>query len=170
MKYPTSEERTPVADGGAETNRPAKLRRAELKDLCAIRACALDAYTKYVGRIGKEPAPMVADFEALVQRRVVFVAVDKDEAVMGFIVFYPRGDHLHLENVAVLTAHQGKGVGKALIGFCETEARNCGHGAVELYTNAKMTENLRLYPRLGYAEVDRREEDGFNRVYFRKPI
>ena len=33
-----------------------------------------------------------------------------------------------------------------------------------------MTENLELYPRLGYREVDRREEDGFSRVFFRKRL
>jgi hypothetical protein len=33
-----------------------------------------------------------------------------------------------------------------------------------------MTDNLSLYPHLGYAEVDRRTEDGFNRVYFEKDL
>ena len=37
-------------------------------------------------------------------------------------------------------------------------------------TNEKMTENLTLYPRLGYCEVARRTEDGFNRVYFQKTL
>jgi len=33
-----------------------------------------------------------------------------------------------------------------------------------------MTENLSIYPHLGYIEVDRREEDGFSRVYFEKRL
>ena len=33
-----------------------------------------------------------------------------------------------------------------------------------------MTENLALYPRLGYCEIDRREEAGFSRVFYRKEI
>jgi hypothetical protein len=33
-----------------------------------------------------------------------------------------------------------------------------------------MTENLACYPRHGYAETHRAEQDGFNRVFFRKPI
>ena len=33
-----------------------------------------------------------------------------------------------------------------------------------------MTENLSFYPRMGYAEVDRRHEDGFDRVFFEKPV
>jgi hypothetical protein len=33
-----------------------------------------------------------------------------------------------------------------------------------------MTENLRLYPSLGYDLIDRRREHGFDRVYFRKSL
>jgi hypothetical protein len=33
-----------------------------------------------------------------------------------------------------------------------------------------MTDNLGLYPRLGYEEFDRRREDGFDRVYFSKAL
>ncbi len=93
-----------------------------------------------------------------------------DAQVRGFIVFYPRGDHLHLENVAVSVRFQGMGVGRKLIGFCEDTARAQGFERVELYTNEKMTENLDLYPRLGYRETERRREDGFNRVFFSKDI
>jgi len=33
-----------------------------------------------------------------------------------------------------------------------------------------MTENLKYYPKFGFIEVDRRIEDGFNRVYMSKPL
>ena len=41
---------------------------------------------------------------------------------------------------------------------------------MDLYTNAKMRENLSLYPRLGWTEVARRTEDGFEHVYFEKSV
>lgn len=59
---------------------------------------------------------------------------------------------------------------KKLIGFCETVARLRGLTAVRLYTNEKMIENLSIYPKLGYIETGRRVENGFNRVYFEKPL
>lgn len=77
---------------------------------------------------------------------------------------------MHLENVAVAPECQGHGLGKRLIGHCEQTARALGCAAVELYTNEKMTENLSLYPAMGYVETGRRREDGFNRVYFRKIV
>jgi hypothetical protein len=33
-----------------------------------------------------------------------------------------------------------------------------------------MTENLAYYPRHGYAETLRAEQDGLRRVFFRKPV
>ena len=113
---------------------------------------------------------MVADFKAQIAAGDIYVATDDDGVLQGLIVFYPEEQHMLLENVAVLPSAAGRGIGKSLIGFCEEEARRRGFSAVHLYTNEKMTENLSIYPRLGYAEVARRTEDGFNRVFFEKPL
>ena len=145
------------------------IRPARAGDRAAIQACAEAAYAPYVERIGRKPAPMVADFGAQIATGQVHVLVEAGE-IRGFAVFYPRGDHLHLENVAVDPGCHGRGCGRRLIAFVEGEARRLGLSAVELYTNEKMTENLKLYPKLGYREVDRREEEGFRRVFFRKSL
>ena len=145
------------------------IREAVLSDLDGVRDCARQAYALYVPRMGKEPAPMVADFEVQIRAGRLHVA-ELDGEVAGFVVFYPRGDHFHVENVAVLPSAQGKGIGKALLGLAEDEARRLGLPAVELYTNVKMVENQAFYPALGYLETDRREEDGFSRVFYRKEL
>ena len=49
-------------------------------------------------------------------------------------------------------------------------ARRALLGSVYLCTHEKMTENLSMYPKLGYVEVGRRTENGFNRVYFEKTL
>ena len=143
------------------------IRPARDADCDAVRACAEAAYAPYVERIGRKPAPMVADFAAQIAAGQVRVLVEDGE-ICGFTVFYPRGDHLHLENVAVHPSQYGRGHGQRLLAFVEQEALRLGLAAVELYTNEKMEKNLILYPRLGYQEVGRREEDGFRRVFFRK--
>ena len=112
---------------------------------------------------------MVADFASSIATGHVRVAVDGDR-LMGYAVFYPRGDHLHLENLAVFPRDQGRGIGRALIAHMEEETRRLGLSAVDLYTNEKMTENLELYPRLGFVKTGCRREAGFNRVYFRKDL
>ncbi len=147
------------------------IRPARESDLDAVRRCAASAYGKYVVRIGREPAPMGADFAAALATGSLFVAEGETPGdIAGFVVFYPRGDHVHLENVAVDPPRQGCGLGRELIAFAERRASERGFGRIELYTHAKMSENLALYPRLGYREFDRRIENGFDRVYFRKNL
>lgn len=146
------------------------IRQAVGGDADAIRRCAAEAYGRYVPRIGRKPAPMMANFVEQIAARQVHVAVDGNDDVLGFIAFYPKDDHVFLEGVAVFPHAAGRGIGKALIAYCEAAASAQGIGAVHLYTNEKMTENLLIYPRLGYTEVDRRTEDGFNRVYFVKRL
>lgn len=143
------------------------IRKARHSELDQVEACAVAAYSRYIERIGKAPAPMVADFAASIENETLYVIAD-DEKICGFVVFYARDDHVHLENVALDPLSQGQGLGMRLIEFVEQRARADGYARVELYTNAKMTENLGLYPRLGYQQFDRRIEDGFDRVYFRK--
>ena len=75
-----------------------------------------------------------------------------------------------LRNKVVLITGGSEGIGKALVQFCEATALSQGLGSVSLYTNAKMTANLAIYPRLGYVEVGRRSEAGFDRVYFEKNL
>lgn len=146
------------------------IRQATAKDEPQIRECAEQAYARYVHLIGRKPAPMVADFAAQIADGDGFVATDDQDGVLGFNVFYAKGRHMLLENVAVFLRAAGRGVGKELVRFCENAARERGLGSVQLYTNEKMTENVSIYPRLGYAELGRRTEDGFNRVYFDKVL
>ncbi len=146
-----------------------EIRKATRFDIPEIETCAVAAYTLYVERIGREPAPMVADFAASISKGHLYIA-QEDGQVVGFVVFYPAQDHVHLENVAVAPAFQNRGIGTKLIRFVERKARQDGYARIELYTNARMTENLELYPRLGYEQFDRRVEDGFDRVYFRKTL
>ncbi|KAA2317118.1 GNAT family N-acetyltransferase [Pseudooceanicola sediminis] len=146
------------------------IRTARPSDEPDIRSCAEQAYARYVPLMGRKPAPMVADFASQIAARHVHVATNSQDEVQGFIVFYAEGDHLLLENVAVFPSATGRGIGKDLVSFCEVSARRRGLGSVHLYTNEKMSDNLSIYPRLGYVEVDRRVEDGFHRVYFVKDV
>ncbi|WLD58726.1 GNAT family N-acetyltransferase [Salinispirillum sp. LH 10-3-1] len=145
------------------------IRPALPSDFVDIQSCAQSAYAKYVERMGREPAPMHADFATQIAHGWVVVAVC-EAGLAGYIVFYFKNDHAHIENVAVSPEFSGHGIGKRLLEHAERAAQDVGCVAVELYTNEAMTENLAMYPKLGYIEVERRREDGFSRVFFRKQV
>ena len=146
-----------------------EIRLATADDLSEIQACARAAYARYVERMGREPAPMVADFASQISLGRIYVGI-YESLFAGYVVFYPEKDHFHLENIAVLPSLTGKGIGKKLLEHVEQTTRASGFNAVELYTNEMMTENLGMYPKLGYVEIERRQQDGFNRVFFRKAV
>ena len=144
------------------------IRRADRADVPLLREIVERAYTPYIERIGRRPAPMDDDYDAKTRRGEVFVA--DDGAVVGVIVLIERPDHLLVENVAVDTARQGTGVGRTLLAYAEEHAAALHLRELRLYTNEAMTENLAFYPRLGYRETGRRIEDGFCRVYYSKRL
>lgn len=145
------------------------MRRAgpgDVDELCTIAAAA---YQKYVCRIGRAPAPMTADYAQAIRDGQAWAAIE-DGQIVGFAVVIAQPGYLLLDNVAVLPAAQGRGIGVRLLVLAEERARGLGLDEIRLYTNEAMTENLAYYPRHGYAETHRAEQDGFNRVFFRKTI
>lgn len=145
------------------------IRQARPEDASAVANCAHEAYAIYLPRMDRAPAPMIADFDTLIEQGKLCVLEDAT-GLQGFVVSYARGDHLHIENIAVLPSAQGLGYGRALIDHAEARASAAGLARVELYTNAAMVENLGYYRALGYREVGRRAEDGFDRIFFRKDL
>jgi ribosomal protein S18 acetylase RimI-like enzyme len=145
-----------------------EIRRARADDVAALQAIVERAYAPYVERIGRRPAPMDDDYTARVRDGLVDV-IHEDGEILGLIVLVSDGDSLLVENVVVHPSHQGLGVGRALLAHADDTAGLLGLAELRLYTNAAMTENLGLYRRLGYREIDRRTEDGFQRVFFSKP-
>jgi GNAT superfamily N-acetyltransferase len=134
-----------------------------------LREIAVAAYEQYVPVIGRAPAPMTADYAAAVRSGQAWVAAGA-AGVIGFIVLIPQPGFLLLENIAVRPAAQGQGTGARLLAFAEEQARALRLAEIRLYTNEAMTANLAYYPRHGYTEAHRAQEDGFRRVFFRKQL
>jgi N-acetylglutamate synthase-like GNAT family acetyltransferase len=145
------------------------LRRADTADLPAIRTVVEQAYTKYIERIGRPPAPMTADYAALLTSSRVWV-IDCGTTIVGMLVTENQGDHLLLDSIAVAPGTQGSGYGGQLMARAELDAVELGLPEVRLYTNEAMTENLTFYPRHGYRETGRATQDGYRRVFFSKPV
>ncbi len=127
------------------------------------------AYAGYVESLGVRPAPMDDDYDEKVRRGQAFV-IEREEGIVGAIVVIPEKDHVLIENVAVDPDRQGEGLGRALLIWAESFARDAGTPELRLYTNAGMTENIALYRRLGYREIERRSSGPFRRVFFRKGL
>jgi ribosomal protein S18 acetylase RimI-like enzyme len=145
------------------------LRPATAADVARLTELARAAYGHYVERIGGPPRPLVDDYAAVVRDHDVTVA-EREGTIAGLIVLGTDAEGSFIDNVAVDPAHQGTGVGRALLEHAEVVARRAGFDSIYLYTHELMTENLALYERLGYVEYDRRRHGDACLVYLRKPL
>jgi ribosomal protein S18 acetylase RimI-like enzyme len=148
---------------------PVSVRAARLEDAAVIGDLVRVSYAKYVERLGREPAPMLEDYAALIEAGEVWVLVEGEE-VLGVLVMRGAEDHLFVDNVAVAPGHQGRGLGRELVAFAEQKARREGLGEIRLYTNEKMWENLAVYEKLGFEETGRGLDGDYQRVFMRKRI
>lgn len=146
-----------------------EVRLAGDADLGEVERCVEAAYTPYLERMARPPAPMLDDYARLIAEGVVRIAL-VDDAIVGVIVMWPKDDHFYIDNIAVDPMAQGNGVGSVLLDRAEREARATGRSEVRLYTNTVMTENLGYYPRRGFVETHRATEEGYERVYFSRPV
>jgi ribosomal protein S18 acetylase RimI-like enzyme len=143
-----------------------RIRDAVAEDVARIGAIAQAAYAPYVQRIGREPAPMAADYEAEVAANRV-VVIEAAGSVRGYMIAWPEADAYFIDNIAVDPKSQGDGLGRRLIGHAAAQAEKLQLPALRLYTNVLMTENVSMYAHIGFVETHRVVEMGFNRVYMR---
>ena len=82
-----------------------------------------------------------------------WVAVDGDDAPVGFIACEERGDVLHICEFAVDEALHGQGIGRALLDGAVAFARSRDLAAVTLTTFRDVSWNQGFYARRGFATV-----------------
>jgi ribosomal protein S18 acetylase RimI-like enzyme len=145
------------------------IRPARVGEAGAVTELVREAYAKYVERIGKEPAPMLVDYEAAILAGEAWVLVEGEET-SGVLVMRPENGYLFVETVAVRPDRQGSGLGRRLMAFVEEAASGRGLREIRLYTNEKMEENLPFYRSLGFEETGRQLDEGYRRVFMKKRL
>lgn len=136
-----------------------------MADLGSIHSIIQAAYARYLSQMPKPPAPMLRDYSSYIEQGTIWVTGDP---ISGLISLTPAGDSLLIENIAVHPAAQGTGLGGRLMRFAEQQAAQRHLRRLTLYTHEVMTENQAIYAHLGYHEVDRRAENGYQRIYMQK--
>ncbi|MXP64111.1 N-acetyltransferase [Roseomonas sp. M0104] len=146
----------------------ATIRLARPGEAPLLAAIVEQAYAHYVPAIGRRPAPMDDDYAARIAAGEAWV-LEAEGGLAGLLVLEARPGHLWLDNIAVDPARQHAGTGRRLMRFVAEEALRRGLPEIRLLTNALMTRNLDFYRRLGFMELERREEKGFRRVFLAIP-
>ena len=146
---------------------PFTLRAAAPQDAPILTRIAGEAYRQYIALMGREPAPMGADYAAHIADDTCFVAV-LSEQLAAFAVLMQKPDGWWLETIATDPAQQGRGAGAALLARCERFLQAEGAPSFQLYTNEVMSGPYSWYLRSGFVETRRATQDGFARIFMTK--
>lgn len=74
--------------------------------------------------------------------------------IVGFAAAAPVGRELHLHELSVARAHQGRKIGATLLEALVVDARNSGYRAITLNTFRDIPWNAPFYARHGFIEVE----------------
>ncbi len=136
---------------------------AHVDDADALVALRIAAMRDSLERLGRfDPARARARFlEGFEPAHTRHVVVDGER--VGFVVVKPDGDDLMLDHLYVLPAHQGRGVGAAVLAdvLARADAR---HARVRLGALRGSDAN-RFYRRHGFVQVDESEWD----IHYARP-
>ena len=127
------------------------------------------SFEKYIPVIGRKPLPMNADHHDLIQNHDTWV-LEQESEIIAVLEMVLKDDSLYIDTVAVSNAQQSRGIGKQLLQFAETRARELGRNAMTLFTNERYTVLLEMYARFGYVETHRVPVQGTDAVHMRKPL
>lgn len=145
------------------------IRRAIADDGDSVKTIVDAAYSMYIERLGMLPNAMRSDYGALAESGDLYVLCD-EQTILGAVLLTQKDDSIMVSNLVVHPDDQGKGYGRELMLFAESLAHELRLGAITLFTNELMHENIRLYSKTGFIETHRKTEGDFNRVYFRKSL
>ncbi|WP_099903075.1 GNAT family N-acetyltransferase, partial [Methylobacterium frigidaeris] len=126
------------------------LRRATHADEAALAALQEAAYAPNRALLGVEPVPLLTPAAEVLARYEVWLA-ETGGAPAGALALDPAPDHLMIWSVSVDPAHQGTGLGNALLAAAEGRARDLDLSKLRLYTGDKLVRNIDWYARRGYA-------------------
>jgi ribosomal protein S18 acetylase RimI-like enzyme len=97
--------------------------------------------------------PSVKMVEKYIFASSVYVAVLAEQIVGVLSLFSIDKNLIEIKNIAVLETHQGKGIGKKLLAFAFSEAKEKGFQDIQIGTANSSIGQLALYQKMGF-EMD----------------
>ena len=133
----------------------AVFRSARTDEIETIRALERASAQRFVGLMddlaADEPSPASVLAIRIADGGLVVAA--EDEAIVGFVMFRRVETRAYVEQLDVLPARAGRGIGAAMLDEVARRARTAGLDGLSLSTFRDVPWNAPYYRRLGFVEV-----------------
>ena len=135
-----------------------RIRLARLEDAQAFHDVEEDAARLLADEPSLAGIPVPAsnsaeEYREMIAQRQSLAATVYDK-VVGFAATRRHGRELHLHEISVATAFQGRRIGATLLNALKIDARNAGIRAITLHTYRDIPWNAPFYERHGWVIVD----------------
>ncbi|MBX8782219.1 GNAT family N-acetyltransferase [Ochrobactrum sp. GRS2] len=87
-----------------------------------------------------------------------------DGELAGCVFLADKGDHLYLGKLAVAPPYRGLGIARCLVEQAEKLGRERGMSHIDLQVRVELTDNQKLFKKLGFAVIAETMHPGFTRV------
>lgn len=146
--------------------------KARLKDLQEILLLQHLAYQSEAALLDNyDIPPLKQTLDEMIEeyhRGTILKMVDADGLIIGSIRAWETNGTVHVGKLMVRPDYRHHGYGTKLLGEIE---KHCPQKRYELFTSTRSIDNIRLYQRMGYREINRRSiDDRLDFVYMEKVI
>ncbi len=142
------------------------IRKATPNDADDLKKCMESAYIGYQERMKGAPLPpMDADYSFEIKNYPTWV-IESEKGLLGGLIMVFKDGRASIANIAINPKYQGQGIGRELMDFAESKAKEKNFFELHLTTHVLLEENLSLYQHLGWQELSRDE----NRVFMKKQL
>jgi N-acetylglutamate synthase-like GNAT family acetyltransferase len=130
-----------------------------------VRALILDAFAFMEGRIDPPSSALRLTARSMAEdaAKGALLLAELEGALAGCAFVRLKGEALHIGKLAVRTALQGRGIGKAIVAAARAEARARGLRSLELQTRIELRENHAAFARMGFVKVAETAHPGYAR-------
>ena len=131
-------------------------RREDLAAISAVERAAGQLLLEWRDRLtldDGEPTPD-AELRSAIDRGDIFVAVDEEDAPIGFAHLETVDGQAHLAEIDVDPAHGRKGIGRAMLEHVARAARERGYVALTLTTFREVPWNRPFYESAGFVVTE----------------
>ena len=153
-----------------EKKRPAKIEKAERKDLAEILQLQYTAYQSEAQLFGGKKIPPLTqtlkEVEEEYDKGIILKMSEEDGTIIGSVRAKEENGIVYVGKLMVHPDQQKKGYGKRLLLAIEKYFKE---KQFELFTSTRSAANIRLYEKMGYEAFDTKAvDDELEFVCFRK--